>query len=632
MKHIKIIFFLLLPIFVYSQTINPRVDKKNFTFVVLGDRTGSAEQEIFEQILLAIDSIKPDFIINVGDLIEGYTKNETTINLEWDSIFSNLGKWKQKFYFTPGNHDIWDSLSFRIYLYRIGYQKPYYAFSIGNNHFVVLDNSRQEKVNEIDTIQLNWLNSTLSKLKQSATIFCFMHKSFWKDAYINNKPDTFHKLFVKYGVDYVFSGHDHFYCQLIWDGITYTQVGPSGSRYKIYRKQELGAFQNFSVVSVKNNKVNIKVIKVEDRDTFKSVKNDKVNLEVIKADNHVTSKAKFSELNADVVTLQDIQEIKKIEQAVEILPFAIDKTNSIILKITNINETPITTQCEWITENSQWYISPSNPILTILPDSNLLYEFSTSIKSDSIYPLPKIKLHYPYANSKKIYLLERLLPIKLTTTCIKTQRPINIDGKLDEPIWHPKLISVDNSKSNEDRFGQKSKPIYIFGSSDGKISLTDPWQVQFAYDENYIYLGAKMNDDEIEKISTTIKERDEKVYNDDHLNFILQPDVKGDTYYQFFVNANGAVMDRKCYLIGNDSKKDAKWNCNIIAKGQVMNTKSFKGWTLEIAIPLKDLSSKTPTEWGFNLVRFQKRKETVSIYSVPFEHNPKSFATLKFIE
>ncbi len=595
MKNIKIflIIFLLIPIVVLTQPTVSKVNPQDFTFAVIGDRTGGAKPQIFRKILSTIHALNPDFVINVGDLIEGYTQNQTRINLEWDSIFTDLGRLKEKFYFTPGNHDIWDSLSYQIYLNRIGYSKPYYNFSIGKNHFMVIDNSRQEKPTDIDTVQLKWLNSTLSKFKKQDRIFCFLHKSFWKDAYINNRPDSLHKLFVKYGVDYVFSGHDHFYCQLNWDGITYTQIGPSGSRYKIYRKEELGAFQNFCVVTVKKNDVAIKVFKVDDRDD--------------------TSKMRVSELKPDVVTLQDIQEVEKIESAIQITAWEKNKNNS-LLTLTNINETPITVQGEWIIENNQWSINPMQKNFEISANGSVQYEFFINIKSESIYPLPRLKLHYPYAQGKKVYAVERLLPIKLTTTCSKTQKPITLDGWLNEPVW------------------QKSKPVYIFGSSEGKVLGTDPWQVNFAYDKNYIYIGAKMWDNKIEKLSATIKERDEKVYNDDHLNLILQPTVSGDTYYQFFVNPHGIVMDRICYLIGKDSKKDAKWNSDIISQGKIVNTKSFRGWILEIAIPLKDLTFKISNEWGFNLARFQKSQETVSIYSVPFEHNPKTFAILKFIE
>ncbi|MDW7988425.1 MAG: metallophosphoesterase, partial [candidate division WOR-3 bacterium] len=171
------------------------IEPLSFSFVVLGDRTGGADHVVFEQVVKQIKLINPDFIINIGDLIEGYTSDTQKINQEWDLIFSTLGKLKEKFYFTPGNHDIWDQISSQIYLNRTGYKKPYYAFSAHKCHFVIIDNSQEEKIYEFDSVQLKWLNSTLAKYKRNDIVFCFMHKSFWKDTYINNKPDTLHKLF-----------------------------------------------------------------------------------------------------------------------------------------------------------------------------------------------------------------------------------------------------------------------------------------------------------------------------------------------------------------------------------------------------------------------------------------------------
>lgn len=599
MSKTRVIFLLsVVSVLLFSQINLNKINHKNFSFAVLGDRTGISNQEIFEQILTTIKSMKTDFVINVGDLIEGYTNFETIINNEWDSIFDNLGTLKEQFYFTAGNHDIWDSLSYQVYLNRTGYQKPYYTFSIGKNHFIVLDNSRQDKVEKPDSIQLAWLHSALSKYKKNDNFFCFMHKSFWKDAYINNKPDTFHKLFVKYGVDYVFSGHDHFYCQLEWDGITYTQVGPSGSRYKMYRKQEFGAFQNFVVVSVNNNNVEIKVIKPDGK-----------------------------VLNSDIVTLQEIQELEKIEKSVKIAKIAVSyipdganvgitkDTDEIEVIVDNINTFPLNSIGKWDLGSGNWNITPPQTMISIPVQTSRSYRFDWQTLSETIYPLPKFTITYPYSlTGNKTYQVEKLFPIHVQAQCLWSSQPIKIDGKLCEKIWH------------------KAKPLYIFGSSDGARSSTDPWQVSFAYDDNYIYLAAKMTDYEIRQLASTITKRDERVYDDDHLNIVLQPTVVSDTYYQFFINANGVVMDRACYMLGKDSKKDVKWNSNIIAKGQIENSKSFQGWTLEIAIPFKDFTQELPTQWGFNLVRFQKRKETVSIYSVPFEHNPKTFAILNFIK
>ncbi len=576
----------------------PAVNSNSFSFVVLGDRTGSVDQPVFEQILAQIKALSPDFIFNIGDLIEGYTSAVDSINQEWNFVLTKLGELKEKFFFTPGNHDIWDSLSKAIYLKLTGYPNTYYNFSIGKNHFIILDNSLQERGDKFDTTQLNWLTKALAAIKKSDKIFCFMHKSFWKEAYLNNTPDTLHKLFVKYGVDYVFSGHDHYYCQLNWDGITYIQVGPSGSRYKIYKKEEYGAFQNFVYVLVKSNDVEIKVIKPDGQ-----------------------------KLSCDIVTLDDIKTLERIENTVTITPISLDDfdieystgttavSKEIEVVIDNITKFPLNSFGRWYVQRPNWNILPQETTVFIPAQSSMSYRYRWQLVNESLYPLPHFQINYPYGQlGNKTYKVTKLLPLQRNTQCVFTAEKIKVDGVLTEKIW------------------QKLRPIRIFGASDGDVSKTDPWQVYFAYDQDYIYIAAKLTDWEPDRIVSIINRRDDKVYNDDHVNIILKPTpAEQDTYYQFFVNASGIVMDRKCYLVGKDSKKELNWNSNIVAKTHRINSKGFKGWTLEAKIPLKDLTAQTPTIWGFNLARFQKRKEQVSIYSVPFEHNPKTFATLYFI-
>jgi predicted MPP superfamily phosphohydrolase len=577
----NIILLLSIPIFVLSQNIPDNINFQDFSFVVLGDRTGGAEQEIFEQVIESTRLLNPDFIINIGDLIEGYSKIKATINNEWDSIFLNLSDLKDKFLVTPGNHDIWDSLSKAVYLERTGYSNTYYNFSLGKNNFIVLDNSLQEKFGDPDSTQLIWLHSTLSKYKKSDNIFCFMHRSFWKDAYANKSPDTFHKLFVKYGVDYVFSGHDHFYCQQIWDGITYTQVGPSGSRLKVYYNEELGGFQNFIMINVRSNNVQVKLLKPDG-----------------------------SEMSPDCVTLDNIDEIKNIENAVEINRLEIGKRDTISVVINNITAIPIATSLVWQSNNDYFKINPVEESIFIEGNSSECYRFYTVIDNDSIYPLPRISFAYPYASGAKNYQLERMLPIRLTVPCYQLNKPLNIDGKLDEKIY------------------KSFKGVSVFGASDGNLSKTDPWQVWFLYDNTNLYITAQMIDYEPNQIMTTITKRDERVYEDDHINIVLQPNPTSDTYYQFFVNAQGIVMDRLCQMQGEYSKRDVNWNSNIITQAKI----NASTWTLETAIPLQDFPDFNTDDWGFNLVRFQSTKNAVSTYSVPFAHNPETFAKLRFVK
>ncbi len=580
MKNIKsLLLFIILPLIVFSQTNPHKINPKNFSFIVLGDRTGEANQPVFEQIIETVRRIKPDFIINVGDLIQGYTKDQNVIHQEWDSIFSVFGNLNDKFYFTPGNHDITDSESKAIFLERVGYQKTYFAFSIGKNHFIVLDNSLQEKANQPDSFQISWLESTLKQYKKNDKVFCFMHRSFWKDAYTNNKPDTLHKLFVKYGVDYVFSGHDHFYFRLIWDGVTYTQIGPSGSRLKIYNQEEFGAFQNFLLVNVKKDKTRLKLVRPDG-----------------------------SYLPADYVTFDDITELKKINHAISVTPFQIESDKKITVNIENISTQPIISDLSWYTENTSFQITPIMQTVYIEQAGNATYEFYCTVKDKNIYPLPRIKMVYPYAQGKKNYNFERILPIELQANCLKISKPIKIDGRLSELAY------------------TASQPLDVFGTNNGEASQTDPTQIWFFYDKDNFYISGRFYDYEPNQIMTTITERDKRVYEDDHINIVLQPNPTSDTYYQFFINAKGIVMDRLCQMQGEYSKRDVNWNSNIITHAKI----NASAWTLETAIPLKNFPDFNPDDWGFNLVRFQSSKNMVSTYSVPFEHNPKTFAKLRF--
>ncbi|MCX8015530.1 MAG: hypothetical protein N2748_05870, partial [candidate division WOR-3 bacterium] len=369
------------------------------------------------------------------------------------------------------------------------------------------------------------------------------------------------------------------------DGVTYTQIGPSGSRLKNYFNEAYGAFQNFVLVTVKNNKVQVKVITPDGR-----------------------------ELSPDCVTLDEIKELQNIEKAISITPAGIGQSDSISVTVNNIFDMPFDTDLKWSINNDNWEIRPLLKSIGVPAKSSTTEKFYCRVKGKSIYPLPQIQLSYPYANYKKTFNYDKRMPIKLVSDCYKSKSKVTIDGRTIEKAW----LNI--------------KPVDIFGSSDGDISETDPWEIYFAYDKSNLYIAGKMTDYEPNKISAIVTQRDDdNIYQDDNINIILQPKVASDTYYQFFVNPKGAVLDRMCYSDGKSSKRDKKWNSEINVKTEISTGEMFNGWTFELALPIKQFDIIEPkTDWGFNLVRYQARTDKVSIYSVPFEHNPKTFALLKF--
>src|SRR5690242_3522967 len=63
-----------------------------FRFIVLSDRTGGHIPGEFEKAITEIASLKPDFVINVGDLIEGYTDNEKELIQQWQEVDGMIAK------------------------------------------------------------------------------------------------------------------------------------------------------------------------------------------------------------------------------------------------------------------------------------------------------------------------------------------------------------------------------------------------------------------------------------------------------------------------------------------------------------------------------------------------------------
>ena len=111
---------------------------ENFQFVVIGDRTGGANvQGTFDLAADQIRLLQPEFVINVGDMIEGYSDDPAELNAEWDETDAMLAKMGVPFFRVPGNHDIANSVAQEVYRERFG--ATYYSFVYGGTLFLVLD-------------------------------------------------------------------------------------------------------------------------------------------------------------------------------------------------------------------------------------------------------------------------------------------------------------------------------------------------------------------------------------------------------------------------------------------------------------------------------------------------------------
>ena len=199
--------------------------KNDFRFSILGDRTGSTQAGIYGRVWREVDLLHPDFVMNVGDTIQG--GSDAAAVKEWRELRPFFAQYNQyPLYFTPGNHDVFSAASQLLYEKETG-RPVQYGFNYQDAHFTVLDNSRSL---ELSAEQLEFLERDLVKNKDRSPKFVFFHQPFWIPLIklgASNFP--LHQLALKYGVTHIFSGHGHQFLRMTREGISYIEVGSSGA-------------------------------------------------------------------------------------------------------------------------------------------------------------------------------------------------------------------------------------------------------------------------------------------------------------------------------------------------------------------------------------------------------------------
>ena len=193
-------------------------------FAVIGDSgTGDAQQHQVAQTMQSFrDRFPFDFVLMLGDNIYG-TNNPQSFKIKFEDPYQPLLANGIKFYASLGNHD---DPSQRLYKpFNMGGNR-YYAFRKGEVAFFALDS------NYVDPNQLSWLDQNL-KNSQGTWKICFFHHPLYNDGRHHGSDVDLRTqvlpLFQRYGINAVFSGHEHVYQRIKpEDNIYYFVLGNSG--------------------------------------------------------------------------------------------------------------------------------------------------------------------------------------------------------------------------------------------------------------------------------------------------------------------------------------------------------------------------------------------------------------------
>ena len=228
-------------------------------FVILGDRTGEAQPGVYEQVWRETAAEHPDFVINVGDTIQGGA--DENLNSEWAAEARLLAPFSRyRFFYTPGNHDVWDDASAAAYV-KHTHHPLHYGFDAGPVHFSVLNNSETD---DMPVGELDWLEQDLKAHPKTPVKFVFSHRPSWvMNAVLQNPDFQLQKMAKTYGVQYVVAGHIHEMLHFTLEGVTYLSMASSGGHLRNSKRYEDGWFFQHTLVTVddaKNVKMEIKEV------------------------------------------------------------------------------------------------------------------------------------------------------------------------------------------------------------------------------------------------------------------------------------------------------------------------------------------------------------------------------------
>jgi hypothetical protein len=108
-----------------------------FMFAIFSDLYGGEREGVFAVAMEHLELLRPELILNVGDLIDGGTEDRERLTREWDEFDAKLDGQTAPVFYIGGNHDL-SNLEMRAF-WEERYGARYYHFVYKDVLFLMLD-------------------------------------------------------------------------------------------------------------------------------------------------------------------------------------------------------------------------------------------------------------------------------------------------------------------------------------------------------------------------------------------------------------------------------------------------------------------------------------------------------------
>jgi hypothetical protein len=170
---------------------------------------------------------------------------------------------------------------------------------------------------------------------------------------------------------------------------------------------------------------------------------------------------------------------------------------------------------------------------------------------------------------------------------VRASAPPVIDGVLDETVWQTAAAIDDMHEIEPVEYDQPSERTVIY----------------LLYDDDSLYIGARMYDSDPGQITARIMRQGEQVFGDDFIAINIDPFYDKRSGYRFLTNPNGVRQEG---IFQNVTETEWEWQ----GIWYVASSIDDEGWVAEMRIPMKSISfDPTSDTWGINFRRGIARRD-----------------------
>lgn len=523
-----------------SLSINDKPGQ--FQFVVVTDRTGGMRPGIFEKGVEKINLLQPEFVMSVGDMIQGYTTDTIEINRQWDEFDGFVDRLEMPFFYVPGNHDVTNPVMERIWKKRLG--PLHYSFVYKDILFMALNSEDQVRGagrGSISPPQLEWIGKTLESHPDVKWTFLFMHQPLWVQEADPVSWFDVEKLLEKRNHT-VFVGHRHHYQRFERNNTQYYMLATMGGGTPL-RGPQLGEFDHFVWVTMTERGpilANLQLDGVFDHDLF----------------------------NEDLAAFTDKLWASNM---VQIEPLYVDdvvfRQDSLRFRLTNPFDVPVKVKMD---HGFSWDFKAdiARPELVLQPNS---VEF--------------VSMELTARRQKNIELME---PLE-----VKAEVAVQEEGKSDffvpfefhvAPLRKYTLTKASGRAKTDGKLNEwASLPYTLDAPEGGRFGV--------AYDSKFIYLGVQVNDSEV------INNADDPTMSQDFVGIVLDGQPMARSISE---KGEGAFKNSLYFLVSpedesgkasvrdlSEAEKELEWKC----------VRNKEGYAFEVAIPVSYVEKRQGEHW-----------------------------------